>query len=109
MSDGAQEGGGRRGGPSSIVGVIFVLLLAVYILQVYLNKPEDRPAAACWAPYRALWVGMVEVPKLALPRDPEVALAGARKAAAFNTRCICFMTRSRMLNTRSNGDRLACE
>lgn len=110
MSEGGNhETGGRGGAIKSGFGAFLFVALCVFALQVYLNKPEDRPAVMCWAPYKVFWLLGSELPKIVLVRDPEIALAGARKAAAFNTGCICFLTKAKLFNEGSNGGRVPCK
>jgi hypothetical protein len=89
--------------------LIMLILFVVYILQIYLNKPEDRPSTTCWAPYKALKFAMVDIPKIFLPHAPEVALGGAYRAVAFNEACTCFFSTNKIVNPNGvNNGRLAC-
>lgn len=108
MSDEGQGGGGHGGAIRTGFGLFLFIALIVYALQIYLNKPEDRPAAACWPLYKSFWLAGVAIPKLVLPRDPEIALGAARRVASFNKSCICFVTKGKFLNEGENGNRLVC-
>lgn len=91
MNDKAQHH--HHGGAIKTVGgfLLFIALI-VYVLQVYLNKPENRPIVACWVPYQVARLALVEVPKIVLVRDHDIPLANAYRVARFNQGCICTMS-----------------
>lgn len=88
----SEEGGGgssKGGAIHSAVGFILFLIVAVYGVQIYLNKPEERPVVACYLPYQGVRLVTVSVPKILLPRDHDIPLEWSVRSAKFNKACVC--------------------
>ena len=81
----------------SIFGVIVLVMLVLYGLQVYLNQPHARPVAACWLPYQIERMVLVEGPKVFMPRDADMAVDNAFKIARWNRSCICLLSKQKWL------------
>lgn len=92
----AEGGGGSRHG-MSIFGVIVLVMLVLYGLQIYLNPPYKRPITACWLPYQIERMVLVEAPKIFMPRDADMAVDNAFKVARWNRSCVCALSKQKWL------------
>jgi hypothetical protein len=108
--EGGGGGGGKSGAIHTGVGLVIFIALCVFGLQIYLNKPADRPIVACWMPYQAVRMVIVELPKMVLPRDQDIPLKNSRRAVMFNYACICGLQNSSLLNPkREDNGRVNCK